>query len=53
MKKCETFGCNNTGVQMYQIAPATNVWLCAQCMGAAEEESKKQPREQRDVRPAA
>ena len=37
MKKCETFGCTNTGVQMYQIAPATNVWLCAQCMAAAEE----------------
>ena len=29
MKKCETFGCTNTGVQMYQIAPATNVWLYA------------------------
>jgi len=53
MKKCETFGCTNTGVQMYQIAPATNVWLCAQCMAAAEEESKKQPPEKRDVRPAA
>lgn len=53
MKKCETFGCTNTGLQMYQIAPATNVWLCAQCMAAAEEESKKLPPEQRDVRPAA
>ena len=52
MKKCETFGCTNTGVQMDQIAPATNVWLCAQCMAAAEEE-KKQPTEQQDVRPAA
>ena len=53
MKKCETFGCTNTGVQMYQIAPATNVGLCAQCMATAEEESKKQPQEQRNIRPAA
>ena len=53
MKKCETFGCTNTGEQMYQIAPATNVWLCVQCMAAAEAESKKQPPAQRDVRPAA
>ena len=53
MKKCETFGCANTGEQMYQIAPATNVWLCAQCMAAAEEEREKQPPEPQDVRPAA
>ena len=53
MKKCETFGCNNTGLQMYAIAPATNVWLCAECMAVAEEDLKKQPSEQQDVRPAA
>ncbi len=31
MKRCESFGCSNEGVQMYQLAPATNVWLCANC----------------------
>jgi len=40
-------------VQMYAIAPATNVWLCAECMAAAEEERAEQPPEQQDVRPAA
>ena len=53
MKKCETFGCNNPGVQMYQIAPATNVWFCVGCMEAAERESNKLPRDPQDVRPAA
>ncbi len=40
MKKCETFGCKSTGIQMRQIAPGTNVWLCAKCtegMKQAEE----------------
>ncbi len=32
MKRCESFGCSNEGVQMYQVAPATNVWLCAKCV---------------------
>ncbi|MFQ6026571.1 MAG: hypothetical protein ACE5Q6_03535 [Dehalococcoidia bacterium] len=32
MKKCETFGCVHQGIQMCQIAPGTNVWLCKQCL---------------------
>ena len=32
MKKCETFGCVNQGIRMYQIAPATTVWLCTRCI---------------------
>ena len=52
MKKCETFGCTNPGMQMYQIAPATNVWLCAECLASAEKENNKPPDSQ-DVRPAA
>ena len=31
MKKCEMFGCRNTGVKMYRLGPATTVWLCADC----------------------
>ena len=32
MKKCEIFGCKRAGMQMRQIAPGTNVWLCAECI---------------------
>ena len=32
MKRCESFGRSNEGVQMYQVAPATNVWPCAACV---------------------
>ena len=35
-KKCETFGCPNPAVQMHQIAPGTNVWLCEKCLGEIE-----------------
>ena len=38
MKKCEMFGCTNTGVQMYAIAPATTIWLCGQCVKELEKE---------------
>ena len=31
MKKCETFGCRDFAIQMYQLAPGTNVWLCGKC----------------------
>jgi hypothetical protein len=31
-KKCDSIGCPNPGVQMYQIVPATNIWLCSICL---------------------
>lgn len=37
-KKCETFGCPNIGLQMYQVAPGTNLWLCGRCIQQLEEE---------------
>jgi len=37
-RKCETFGCPNIGLQMYQVAPATNVWLCGRCIQELEKE---------------
>ena len=53
MKKCETFGCPNPGVQMLMIAPGTNVWLCAKCVEMNEEETNEQVTAERDIRPAA
>ncbi len=47
MKRCESFGCSNEGVQMFQVAPATNVWLCAKCveeMRNATDESTADPK---------
>ena len=35
---CEMFGCNNPGVKMYQLAPATPVWLCLGCIQTTEKE---------------
>jgi len=43
MKICETFGCKNEGVQSFQIAPATNVWLCRECINRIEKESQENP----------
>jgi len=37
IKKCEVFGCPHPAERMYQIAPATNVWMCQDCINAAEE----------------
>ena len=34
---CETFGCPNAGERLYQLAPATNVWLCSECIRLAED----------------
>ena len=31
VKKCETFGCQESGSQILQIAPGTTVWLCKLC----------------------
>ena len=31
VKKCETFGCQESGSQNLQIAPGTTVWLCKPC----------------------
>ena len=31
IRKCETFGCRETGSQNLQIAPGTTVWLCKSC----------------------
>ncbi len=42
MKKCETFGCRNQAVQMLQIAPGTNVWLCAKCVEQTKAETADQ-----------
>ena len=53
MKKCETFGCTNPGVQLLMIAPATKVWLCAECVEENEEETNKEATTERDIRPAA
>lgn len=53
MKKCETFGCPNPGVQMLMIAPATNVWLCAKCVEENEAETNASTVSDRDIRPAA
>ena len=41
IRKCETFGCLNIGLQMYQVAPGTNVWLCAKCIKEMEKEKEK------------
>ena len=32
-RKCETFGCENLGVRMFQVAPGTTLWLCQDCIG--------------------
>ena len=37
MKKCETDGCSNLGFTVYQLKPATVVWLCVPCAQAVEE----------------
>lgn len=42
MKKCETFGCLNQAAQMLQIAPGTNVWLCAKCVERTKAETAGQ-----------
>jgi ribosomal protein L37AE/L43A len=42
MKKCESFGCPTPGEQMYQIVPATNVWLCHQCVKEMKEAAEKE-----------
>ena len=47
MKPCESFGCSNEGVQMYQLAPATNVWLCAKCIEEMENATDKSPADQK------
>ncbi len=39
-KICETFGCNETARQQYQIAPGTNLWLCEGCWERIREESQ-------------
>ena len=36
-KKCEVFGCLNPADKMYQLGPATNVWMCQDCIDAADE----------------
>ncbi|MFQ6030727.1 MAG: hypothetical protein ACE5Q6_24920 [Dehalococcoidia bacterium] len=43
MKKCESFGCRNPGEQMYQVAPATNVWLCAKCVEEMKQSGDQSP----------
>lgn len=30
-KKCEMFGCNKAGVQYFNMAPGTNVFVCQEC----------------------
>ena len=35
-KTCEIFGCKNISERMYQIAPATNIWLCKECIKKEE-----------------
>ena len=47
---CEVFGCPNLGERMYQLAPATNVLLCSECIKLAEDADagkydKEYPRE--------
>jgi ribosomal protein L37AE/L43A len=37
-RKCDTPTCNQDAVAMTQIAPGTNVWLCAKCMKRIIEE---------------
>ena len=36
-RMCETFGCPNPGERMYQLAPATTVWLCSECSTLGED----------------
>jgi len=36
IRKCEVFACSNPGARMYQIAPATNVLLCEECIQEAD-----------------
>ena len=36
-KKCEVFGCLNPADKMYQLGAATNVWMCQDCIDAADE----------------
>ena len=31
IRKCETFGCQESGSKNLQIAPGTTVWLCQSC----------------------
>ena len=31
IRKCETFGCRDSGSQNLQITPGTTVWLCQSC----------------------
>ncbi len=50
MKRCESFGCSNEGVQMYQVAPATNVWLCAKCVEEMQNATDARPAD-RKARP--
>ena len=38
MKKCDTFGGRDFAIQMYQLAPGTNVWLCDKCKKEMDEE---------------
>jgi len=45
VKKCETFGCENIGEQSFQIAPATNVWLCKKCLEEFKKELENEHRE--------
>ena len=39
-KKCEVFGCLNPADKMYQLGPGTNVWMCQDCIDAAEDALK-------------
>lgn len=42
MKKCEIFACPNRGVQLYQMGPGTNVWLCQRCIHAMEKQVERE-----------
>ncbi len=46
IKKCETFGCQESGSQNLQIAPGTTVWLCQSC---AYRETKALGRVKKDL----
>ncbi len=38
-KQCETFGCNQPVDRQRQIAPGTNVWICAVCWDKVKQEN--------------
>jgi hypothetical protein len=38
IRKGEISGCPSIGLQMYQVAPGTNVWLFPKCIKEMEKE---------------